>query len=185
MKIKILGLDFSLSNLGCAECTYDLTIGKLEVVDLKLYTTANQAGKKVKQSEDDLRRGREMYANVQRMIQGYDVVIAERPGGSQDNRSSMASGIVLGVLASIPSLIEVTPIDVKKAVLGRNSGSKEEMIETMVNAYPDAPWPRRKFKGEMRVMNQAEHMADSIGVIHAGMLTNQFKQAVINIKENK
>ena len=185
MKIKILGLDPSLSNLGCAECTYDLTVGKLEIVDLKLYTTTNQAGKKVKQSEDDLRRGREMYANVQWIIQGYDVVIAERPGGAQDSRAALASGIVLGVLASIPNLIEVTPIEVKKAALGKNSGDKIEMIEWAVSSFPQAPWPRRKFKGEMRVMNQAEHLADSLGVIHAGILTNQFKQVLNNIQEQK
>ena len=47
----------------------------------------------------------------------------------------------------------------------------EEMINQAVALYPDANWPMR---GGKIVAGTAEHMADAIAAIHAGVNTPEF-----------
>ena len=181
-EIKVLGIDMSLNNLGCSVLSYDLVSEYLSMVDLKLFTTANEAGKVVRRSSDDLRRAKELHDGVHRMAAGVDVVMAEVPTGTQSSRGAMSNGIVIGVLASVPTLIEVSPAEAKKALIGRKTGSKDEMIEAAMALFPDAPWLMRKFKGQVVPVDANEHLADSVAIVKAGIATKEFQSALNMIR---
>lgn len=88
----------------------------------------------------------------------------------------MASyGICVGILGAIRAdgipLIEVTPSEVKLAFTGDKNATKQMMIDQAIKLYPDANFPR--WRGE--VCNKAEHVADAIAAIHAGVNTPTFE----------
>jgi Holliday junction resolvasome RuvABC endonuclease subunit len=72
-------------------------------------------------------------------------------------------------------LVEVTPTEVKMASVGSKTATKEEMITWAVSKYPDINWPKH---GKSISAAKAEHMADAIGALHAGVLTSTFKHFI-------
>jgi hypothetical protein len=72
----------------------------------------------------------------------------------------------------------VTPTEVKLAATGNKNASKQEMIDWAVEAHPEASWLRHKRKGVMELTAANEHLADALAAIYAGVLTDQFKQAM-------
>ena len=106
--------------------------------------------------------------------------------GGKDANSASALGMDMGIFASASNphnkLIGVTPIDVKKAALGKNNGSKDEMIEWAMILYPDLNWPMRNSKGKcVPISGKCEHMADAIGVVHAGLQSIHFMEHIGNL----
>jgi hypothetical protein len=89
----------------------------------------------------------------------------------------MASyGICIGVLAACPvPMIQLTPTEVKLAMTGEKTATKEEMIAAAMKAHPYAKWMTRKYKGELGLLASNEHLADAVGAITAGIVTNEFK----------
>jgi Holliday junction resolvasome RuvABC endonuclease subunit len=99
--------------------------------------------------------------------------------------------MVIGILANLPvPLIQVSPLEVKIAAVGHRQAAKEEMIEWAVGKHPDANWLRHAKNGRVKVkdgfkewkvgdlLNDNEHLADAVAVAEAGILTDQWKQAV-------
>jgi Holliday junction resolvasome RuvABC endonuclease subunit len=84
-------------------------------------------------------------------------------------------GVCVGVLGAIKALgipiIEVTPLEVKKTFTGDKNATKDQMIQTAVELYPEANFPRCRGK----ITNKAEHVADAIAAIHAGVKTPAFQ----------
>lgn len=175
-KIKVLGIDAAFSNVGLALASIDITDPShpiIEVTDLKLIHTESvkKRPRGVSKSADDMRRAREALQGINQAITDWepDYVIAEVPFGSQSARSAWTLGIALGILASIPNLIEVTPREVKTAT-GEPHADKDHMIEWAMNRHPEAPWVMRKLKGNMvQVASTNEHLADAAAAIHAGL----------------
>jgi hypothetical protein len=127
-----------------------------------------------RKSYDDLRCAIAISMKLQALAADADCVIAEIPSGSQSARASWALGIALGTLTAVLPhvLIRVTPRETKLAAVGLSDASKEEMIDWAVGLYPDAPWIRHRKKV---VKTKCEHLADAIGVLHAGMAKREFK----------
>lgn len=103
------------------------------------------------------------------------VIFVEVPVGSKSARAMASYGICVGVLGALRAegipLIEVTATEVKVAFTGNKNATKEEMIAAAVAAYPHANFPL--FRGEIAA--KAEHMADAIAAIHAGVTTPLFQ----------
>lgn len=178
MKIKILGIDPALNNLGLAKATLDLDTMELEINDLLLPQTESENGKTVRKNSDDIRRARVLYEGMVAACEGASFAIAEVPVGSQSARAMASYGICVGVLAACPiPLIQVTPSEVKLAAIGEKNASKIEMIEWGMAKYPNAPWMMRKSKGIMVAQNCNEHLADAVAAVEAGLKTEQFKAA--------
>lgn len=179
-KIKLVGFDPALSNLGIAHAEYDLETGELAVVRISLVQTEHgKSAKVVRQNSDDLRRARELYSGMSLACRWQNIAIAEIPTGTQSARGAMSNGIMIGVLAScsIP-LVQVQPTEVKMASVGIKTATKGEMIEWAMKEYPKLGWMMRKSKGSLVPMNDNEHMADACAALHAGVKTDEFKQAV-------
>lgn len=189
MKVKILGIDPALQNTGLSIGEYCLDSGDLQVTHLEIaQTRPAKDGKGVRKSSDDLTRARVIVAELKRFIALHKphFAAAEVPGGCQSARGAFSNGICCGVLASLTiPIIEVSPKEVKLAAVGREHASKAEMIEWAVGRWPAAPWMTRKLKGEVKLLADNEHMADSCGAIAAGILTPQFAQAVAMLSAMK
>lgn len=188
MILKVMGIDAAFSNVGIALATVDLTDPanpQVVVNDLHLIHTegVKKRPRGVPRSSDDLRRAREALNGIQDKIRDFkpDVVIAEVPFGSQSARASWALGIIIGVLASIEGLVEVTPREVKTAT-GEPHADKDEMIEWAMTKHPEAPWAWRKFKGTLiSVSSTNEHLADAVAAVYAGLQTKTFKQRYLGL----
>jgi Holliday junction resolvasome RuvABC endonuclease subunit len=183
MKVKLIGLDPSLTNTGIAIMEYDIHTAELSVSELRLVKTKNEKGKQVRQNSDDLRRCREIVAGIHAACNGALFAVSEIPMGAQSARAALAFGMVIGMLANLPvPLIQVSPTEVKMAVVGHKQAAKEEMIDWAVKTYPDAGWLLQEKngatfkKGDLKAEN--EHLADGCAVVHAGIFTDQFKNAL-------
>jgi Holliday junction resolvasome RuvABC endonuclease subunit len=176
MKKVIMGIDAAFANVGIAVAEVDYADPRnpiVKVIGLHLIHTegAKKRPRGVPRSSDDLRRAREIVDKIAiyKNLYNPDHIIAEVPFGSQSARASWALGIIIGVLSSIPNLIEVTPKQVK-AASGEPAADKDWMIEWAMDKHPEAPWVMRKLKGNIvQVAGHNEHLADAVGAIYAGM----------------
>ena len=181
-EIKVIGLDPSLNNTGIAVGRILLPSLEVKIDNLILGDTEKRAGKDVRRNSDDLRRAREIIASIMLAGNGARFAIAEVPTGSKSARASFANGICVGVLASLDlmrlPLIQVQPIETKLASVGKKTASKQDIIDWATGLYPDANWLRYKRLGQMLLSDNNEHLADAVAVIHAGIKTDQFRQAM-------
>lgn len=181
--LKVVGIDPSMRNFGFVKGTIDLnddnyalTIERLELVTTEI---DKETKKVVRKNSDDLQRARKLHQAVQQFVGDANMVFAEIPVGSQSARAMASYGICLGVLASIKKpLVQLTPTEVKLAAVGDKNASKEDMIAWATSAYPDANWLRTKRNGVVSFSKNNEHLADAVATIHAGILSDQFIQAV-------
>lgn len=190
MLIKVAGIDPSLRNTGLAKGTYNVLTGELDITGIYTQKTEAENGKTVRKSSDDLRCANLLVEATHKWIEGSHAVFAEIPSGSQSARGSFSNGICLGVLGSIGyfsgyegRLIQVNPLEVKRAATGAKNASKEEMIEWAHEKFPHLSWvitKAGKNKGELSPQN--EHMADAVAAINAGVKTDEFRTLVSVIK---
>ena len=183
--LKIASIDPSLSNFGLAKGTIDISVESFPVTlsELQLVETDTDKSARtvVRRNSEDLERARKLLRGMQRFIADVDMVFVEVPVGSQSARSMASYGICIGILASIGKpLIQVTPTEVKLAAVGSKTASKSEMIDWASSLYPNLNW--LVSRGKMTAKN--EHLADAIGAIHAGILTDEFARAasVIHVR---
>lgn len=178
MRIPVLGMDPSLRNWGLAQGNLDLETGILEDLHLSLIQPLDLKGKQVRQNSQDLHLAEQLAFGALEAAKQAKCVFVECPVGSQSARAMASYGICVGVLGSIRSmgipLIEVSPIEVKKVFTGNPNATKELMIKTAEGFYPDANFPRQKGK----IVAKAEHMADAVAAIHAGVLTSVFQSVM-------
>lgn len=176
MIIPITGMDPSLSNWGLAYGQLDLDSGSFDLTELHTIQPDVKKNKQVRQNSIDLQRAELLAEPVFSMGERSKIIFAEVPVGSQSARAMASYGVCVGILGSLRAkgiqIIEVTAFEVKEAMTGNRTASKEEMIKAAYDCYQDAPWPKRS--GNL-IASKAEHMADAIGAIHAGVRTPVFK----------
>lgn len=185
VRIPILGIDAAFANTGIVLAEYDIETNTVFVKELRLVqTTADKANKKVvRKNSDDLRRAAEAITAVDKAIEDHKPVFAvvEVPFGAQSARAAWALGIAVGIIAHVASkvsLIQVTPKEVKD-VVGEKFPDKAQMIAWAYRNYPDANWPMQKRGGKLEIVaGKAEHMADGVAAVHAGIVTDEFKRTV-------
>lgn len=182
-KISIAGMDPSMSNFGVVRALIDLDTLFVEVTAMEVVQTTPQADKAkrkvVRKNSEDLDRACLLHAGAVKHASEVQLVFAEVPVGSQSSRAMASYGMSLGVLAAVSALvpiIQVTPTEVKVAATGIKTATKGEMIEAMMDKYPDAPWPMRMSKGmAVPIAGECEHLADALAAIEAGMKTEEFR----------
>ncbi len=176
MKIPVVGMDPSLRNWGLAEAVLDLDNGYLSTPVLSLVQPQESKGKSVRQNSKDLEIAELLAAGVIPVIQKAKAVFVEVPHGSPSARAMASYGVCVGVLGSIRALgielIEVSATENKKTFTGLKSATKDQMIAKAMSLYPDANWP---FSSGKVNSSKAEHMADAIAAIHAGVQTPVFQ----------
>ncbi len=182
-KLLVASIDPSLKNFGMSRGYIDIDDDDFPYVIEELRLQESKPDKKtakvVRKNSDDLLRARALYRGMHDMIKDANIVFVEVPVGSQSARSMASYGICIGLLASIGKpVIQVTPTEVKLAATGSKTASKQDMIDWATQAYPDANWLTMKRGGKPVLLNSNEHLADAVAAVHAGILTDQFNQAV-------
>jgi Holliday junction resolvasome RuvABC endonuclease subunit len=192
--IQLTGIDPALRNTGLAHGIYDVEKAELYVATVKLLQTAADKAKVVRKSSDDLASARVMHDGIREFMRTTNstIAIAEVPSGTRSARGSMSNGICVGVLASLPLLIEVNPREVKMASCGHNDAAKEEIIEWAHGKWPHLAFERyardtRDKKGAIRNQKGAlhddnEHVADACAALWAGIQTQQFRQMLATLR---
>lgn len=179
---SVVGMDPSLRNWGIAKGVLipsqemQVHIDWLDVIQPVLPT-----GKQVRQNSIDLEAAKQLCTAAWEAAQGAQAVFVEVPVGSQSARAAAAYGICVGVLGALRTsgvpFFEVTPTEVKLSSVGKKTATKAEMIEWASSKHPKANWPTYKSNGKTQISEaKAEHMADAIAAIYAGIACNSFQQ---------
>jgi len=175
MEISVLGMDPSLRNWGLAEASLNLKTGILTTPFLSLVQPQDLKGKQVRQNSQDLHLSEQLASTVIRLASKAKVIFVEVPVGSKSARAMASYGICVGVLGAVRALgiplIEVTALETKQVFTGNKLASKREMIIRAEELYPEANFPRHAGK----IPDKAEHLADAIASIHAGVRTPMFQ----------
>lgn len=177
-------MDPSLKNWGIAEAMLDLETGVLDTPHLSLVQPRDGDGKKqVRKNSLDLQLAEELAETALAVGEKAKVIFVEVPVGSQSARAMTSYGICVGVLGAMRAkgmeIIEVSPDENKKIFTGNKAASKQQMIDTAMSIYPEANWPTR---GGSVTASKAEHMADAVAAIHAGVQTPVFQNLMRLLK---
>ncbi len=180
--LHVVGFDPSLRNWGIAKGVMTAEIpGSLEITHLGVIQPVLPTGKQVRQNSLDLESARQLCAQALAAAQGAHAIFVEVPIGSQSARAMASYGICVGVLGALRAsgipFFEVTPTEVKMISVGKKTATKSEMIQWAYNRHPEAKWPTYTQHGQTLVSEaKAEHMADAVAAIHAGLASNPFQQ---------
>ena len=160
--LTILTNDPSFTGWGWAIIRNDV------VINIGCIKTAPENKKKrIRKSDDTIRRIQEINTILLRVIRKYHVnyILSEAPHGSQSAVAAVMIGVVTGVAQTISDALEI-PIewyseeDSKKCVLGKRSATKKEMIEAIDKIYI-VPWFNVGYKDEA--------VADAMAIYHTAM----------------
>jgi len=179
--IKVLGCDPSLRNWGLALGTYHVGTQRLTIDRISVTNPELSKNKQVRQNSLDLEAAYQLYNGVLDFVDKVNAVFVEVPVGSQSARAMASYGICIGVLGALRAngipFFEVTPTEVKLAGAGKKTASKQDMIQWATAKHPEANWPTYKEHGSILISEaKAEHQADAIAAIYAGISCNAFKQ---------
>ena len=182
--IRIVGMDPSMSNWGVASGTYNTVTQAIEISSVGVVSPIKPKGKQVRQNSKDLTGAHQLAAYAWEAVKNAQAVFVEVPIGSQSARAMASYGMCVGILGAMRSqghhFFEVTPTEVKLVATNNKKASKSEMIEWAVGKHPGAGWPTRTLNGEnLIVEGKAEHMADAVAAIHAGVQLPPFQQAMM------
>lgn len=165
-----------MRNWGLAETVLDLETGMVDTPILSLVQPKDAVGKQVRQNSSDLFLTRQLAEGVLPVARKAKCIFVEVPVGSQSARSMASYGFCIGVLGAVIAegipLIEVTALESKLAFSGKKDATKQDMIDAGLAQYPDANWPMHN--GAVSAA-KAEHVADALGAIHAGVRTSVFQ----------
>lgn len=186
--IKVVGFDPSLRNWGIAKGVfYPYDTKQLVIKQLDVIQPVLSKGKQVRQNSLDLESALQLAKGAMAAAEGAQAIFVEVPVGSQSARAMASYGVCVGVLGALRAtgipFFEVTPTEVKMASYGKQTASKKEMIEWALLQHPEGNWPTYKEHGKEVISEaKAEHQADAIAAIYAGVASNQFQQFIPLLK---
>lgn len=182
-QLTVVGFDPSMSNWGIAKGIYVPATNKLTIHHLDVEVPLLPESKQVRQNSKDLDRAQQLAKAVWEAAKDAQAIFVEVPHGSQSARASVSYAICIGILGALRnagvSFFEVSEAEVKKATTGNKKATKTETIAWAMGAHPEAPWPMKIEKGIPSVVaGKAEHEADAIGAIYAGIASKSFQQVL-------
>jgi hypothetical protein len=183
MKIPVVGFDPSMNGWGIAEGELDLTTGYLHTPRLTVLEPIKIKTKQTRVNSIDLDVAEQLAKPALAAARAAKVIFVEVPVGSQSASAMKAYGMCVGILGVLRAegiqLIEVTATEVKVALSGNKNATKTQMISAAVGLYPEASFPvyAKNSKGRKKgdIADKAEHAADALGAIHAGVNTPMFQ----------
>jgi Holliday junction resolvasome RuvABC endonuclease subunit len=183
-RLTVVGCDPSLRNWGLAIGSLELATRKLTIQQLSSVHPVLPTGKQVRQNSLDLESAVQLYKATIAAVQGAHAVFVEVPVGSQSARAMASYGICVGVLGALRAsgkpFFEITPTEVKLASVGDKNATKAQMIQWATTTHPEANWPVYSRGGSSLVSEaKAEHQADAVAAIHAGIKSDLFNQMLL------
>ena len=182
MKNPVLGMDPSLRHWGLAETELDLDSGVITTPIITIIEPIEEKSKQVRQNSKDLQATEGLAKIIFPAARKAKAIFVEVPGGSQSARAMASYGVCVGILGALRAegiqIIEVTANECKLALSGIKNATKQQMIDAAVSAYPDANWPTHRGS----ITNKAEHGADALSAIYAGVNTPMFQNLMRILK---
>lgn len=177
-RILVVGMDPSLRNWGLAKAWLDLSTMTLDIVDLHVIQPVIEDNKQVRNNSKDLSAATQLAMAAIRFIHDARAVFVEVPHGSQSARAMASYGVCVGILGTMRAhgmaFFELSESEVKGATIpGIKKPTKSDMIHWATSLYPLAPWATHN--GVISAA-RAEHQADAVGAIHAGLKLSSFQQ---------
>jgi Holliday junction resolvasome RuvABC endonuclease subunit len=175
MKI-ILGIDCGFTHMGMVF----VNPYNMELIDALVMVTKKEKRRvNVRVSDDDSERMKYIVRGMDEIIKRYDgndiFAVLEAPsGGSKSARANRAMGISSAIPITICTLLEIpfeiiTPREVKDAMTNDPNASKEKMMRTALDKFPDV-------KYFMKPKHRFEHICDALGaVMHVKRNSELFK----------
>jgi Holliday junction resolvasome RuvABC endonuclease subunit len=165
--VIVLGVDPSLCNTGIAAMR--LSAVATTIVETSVVRTEPSAKKhRIHVGDDNARRVVEITRALDAAIKKHGPValVMERPAGSKGAKAATAlarAETVVEVVAALHGLplIAVQPLDVKRAMVGRKTADKDEIIAAVESRYPEVAWTGPQ--------STWEHQADAVGAVVAAL----------------
>lgn len=160
----VLGVDPGFASLGLA---WVRLLPHAEIVErLAVVTTAPSARKRqVLATDDNVHRLRELWETLRAALSPRVGVVAccvEAQSWPRNAGAAVKVAMVWGLLvaateeANVP-LMQVSPMEIKRAVTGDRKASKDDVQNALDLRYPEMPpWPAHR-----------EHCADALGAVVA------------------
>lgn len=160
IKPAILACDPSLTAWGWAvlrgNCVVETGCIKTEPLAKK---------RKIREGDDRARRTKEIIYSLGKTVDnhGVEFIVSELPHGSQNAKAAIMLGMVVGILETLVYYCDIplewySEDDAKKAVVGRKSASKAEIIAGVDQLY-EVNWRNVKYIDEA--------VADSLAIYYA------------------
>ena len=148
-KPRILACDPSFTAWGWA-----VLEGHMVQASGVIVTKKEAKKRRIRVGDDDVRRVGDLITQLVKIIEKYQItfIVTELPHGSQNSRGAIMIGIVIAALQAFNVILNI-PVewysenDAKKALLGRISASKKEVIYAINDLY-DVAWTRTKYVDE-------------------------------------
>jgi len=181
--ITVAGFDPSLRNWGYCIGNYCTESKALTIGDIGVICPNVPTGKQIRQNSKDLVSAQALYEKAFTLAMGVQALFVEVPHGSQSSRATVSYAVCVGVLGSMRAsgrpFYELTANEVKLATGLPKTASKQAMIDWATSKYPNAAWPTYNKNGKTLVTAaKAEHIADSIATIHAGLQLQEFQSLI-------
>jgi Holliday junction resolvasome RuvABC endonuclease subunit len=177
--IKVVGFDPSLRHWGIAAGTYDLVTKEVVVENLDIIEPEFVISKQVRQNSLDIQASNVLFTKAALYLKEADSAFIEVPVGSQNARAMASYGVCIGVIGSLEMsykpMIQLSPLEVKMASVGIKTATKDQMIQWAMSKHPHVNWPKKR---NAVVKSTAEHMADAVAAIYAGVISTPFLQTV-------
>ncbi len=158
-KLTVLANDPSITAWGWAVIQDDKV-----VASGCIKTGSEQKARRIRKGDDTVRRVSEINEALLGVIREWDVnyVVSELPHGSQSASAAVMIGVCTGIMQTIADCLNLavewySEADAKKAVTGRRSVGKQEMIDIIAGMY-EIHWHKVKYKDEA--------VADAMAVYH-------------------
>lgn len=210
--IYVMGVDIGFANTGIS--LFKLNIKSngytARLIDVCLIETEKDNKKKnIRVADDTIRRITEI---TQGFVEFYNkhiktgdkiVIFAEAPtGGGKSAQAVKAMGIATAIPAVLFEIMNlpveyVSPNDVKIAVTGKRTASKQEIMEKVCNMVNgEVVIEQRNHKGRIKniykyiVCDQKfglnfEHIADSVGAVLHGKKKSQMFKMLLDVNKLK
>lgn len=168
----LVGADPGLAHFGFVVVALHAT-GE-EVLDLGIIKTEkSDAKRKVLAADDNVRRVRELVWTLDKVLgAGTRAVCAESMshprGASAAGKLSLSWGVLVTLvhLRQLP-ILQASPQEVKRAVVGRKDASKEEVADALVARYGSGIV--RKLDEKKIPQGQREHAFDALAAVVASL----------------
>lgn len=138
---------------------------------------AAKVDKRDYQMVQDFKRCQELARELEKLIDKHctQAVVVELLEGSQSSRPARTFGLVTGVLSVVVEqrglpIYSYRAVAVKKSLTGRKNASKDDIIDAVLELFPDFckknGWEKKKSPktGIMQWPTKLEHVADSMGL---------------------
>jgi len=168
----VLGIDPGLATCGLA--AVDLqppSLAKRPDVLVRAWVVRTEKSARkldVRAADDHSRRARELAAEVATAIGIHRplAVAIEAPSWPRNAATAAKIGIAFGAIYALAQehrlpLVQASPQDIKRAVTGSKTASKDEVIAAIEARFPDIEWPTQT--------TLWEHAADAVGAVVANL----------------